>query len=76
MYKTYRFALYNWKRGDAPMWIYRDFPSAYAAATHADRISFRTPGSQYFVVFSPEYEKPVGYVSSKDKRPKGWRRSA
>ena len=71
MYKTYRFALHNWKRGDMPMWIYKDFPSAYAAATHADRISFKSRGP-YMLILSPGTETPC-----KDGRPrKGWRRSA
>ena len=71
MYKTYKFALYNWKRGNNPMWIYADFPSAYAAQTRADRLSFKSRGPYMLI---PEFgaETPC-----KDGKPRsGWRRTA
>ena len=72
MYKTYKFALFNSNTGPASgMYIYRDFPSAYAAQTRADRITFKSRGPYMLI---PEFgaETPC-----KDGKPRsGWRRSA
>lgn len=71
LYKTYKFALYNWKNGFTKMWLYHDFPNAYVASKHADRISFNNKGSSYFLIFQPGAETPV-----KGNTKTGWRRSA
>lgn len=72
MYKTYKFALCNINTGPvSAMYIYRDFPSAYAAQTRADRLTFKTRGPYMLIVeFGEETPCKNGMPRS------GWRRSA
>lgn len=40
--KTYKFAVNNWKSDiHLPFWIFKKFPSAYAADRWATRITFK-----------------------------------
>lgn len=50
MDKTFKFAVHNWKSGGIPFWVYKKFPSAYAADRWASRITFTAKNSPYIVV--------------------------
>ena len=55
MMKTYRFAVSNWKNPQwSGFWVYKQFPSAYAADRWAMRISFQKKNSMYLVSLIPE----------------------
>ncbi len=50
--KTYKFAIHNWKANyGKAFWLYKRFPSAYAADRWATRITFKAKNSPYMVVF-------------------------
>lgn len=57
-YKTYKFAVHNWKSDTArPFWFYKKFPSVYYADRYAMRITFQKPGSPYHVIFCAGEER-------------------
>lgn len=51
--KLYKFAAHNWKSGH-PFWVYKRFPSAYAADRWACRISFDLRNSPYLIALYGE----------------------
>lgn len=56
--KLYTFAVHNWKSDiSKPFWLYKRFPSAYAADRWAVRLSYKVKGSPYMVIFCPGLEK-------------------
>ena len=55
--KTYVFAVHNWKSDNRAFWLYKRFPSAYAADRWAVRMTFSTKNSPYCVVFCAGMEK-------------------
>ena len=56
--KLYTFAVHNWKSDiSKPFWLYKRFPSAYAADRWATRLSFAVKKSPYMIIFCPGLEK-------------------
>ena len=54
--KTYKFGVKNWKNDLPGFWMYKKFPSAYAADRWATRISFEKKNSSYMVWLIPGAE--------------------
>lgn len=56
-WKTYKFAVNNWKNDLPGFWFYKRFPSAYEADKWAMRVTFKKPNSMYHIVFCAGEEK-------------------